>query len=206
MGGFNSIHSYGQKSYGVKRGRQSRGISVYYKQEHKTKICVVEKLDYGIIWLKLDTSLFLFNEDVVCVMFMYHRLLNDRNIDFQEEIEKGIEQHSLLGKTFITGDLNSRTAHLIDYIEIDPYLDSHDNVNNDQLFENDIPLRVNCGHLVDSNGRKLISLCKSTNHVIANGRLHKYKHGNYTVCSTRGLSFTDYLLLNVNDAQALSNF
>ena len=137
---------------------------------------------------------------------MYHRLLNDRNIYFQEEIEKGIEQHSLLGKTFITGDLNSRTAHLIDYIEIDPYLDSHDNVNNDQLFENDIPLRVNCGHLVDSNGRKLISLCKSRKHVIANGRLHKDEQGNFTFCSSRGLSVTEYWLLNVKEVQALSNF
>ena len=153
--------------------------------------------------MKLDNSLFVFN---VYVPPTSSNVLNDRNIDFYEEIEKCIEQYSLLGKPFITGDLNSRTAHLIDYIKTDPYLDSHDNVNNDQLFENDIPLRVYCDHVVDSNGRKLISLCKSTNHVIANGRLHKDKQGTYTFCSPRDLSVTDYLLLNVNDVQALCNF
>jgi len=41
------------------------------------------------------------------------------------------------------------TAHFIDHTELDPYLDSDDNVNNDQLFANDIPLRVNCNHVVD---------------------------------------------------------
>jgi len=69
----------------------------------------------------------LFNEDVfLCNVYVpptSSNVLNDRNIDFYEEIEKGIEQYSLLGKPFITGDLNSRTAHLIDYIKTDPYLD-----------------------------------------------------------------------------------
>ena len=39
--GFNSIHMYGQKSYGVKRGRQSGGLSIYSKQELKPKKCVM---------------------------------------------------------------------------------------------------------------------------------------------------------------------
>ena len=65
---------------------------------------------------------------------------------------------------------------------------------------------MNCHHVVDGNGRKLISLCKSTNHVIANGQLHTDTQGNYTFCSPRGLSVTDYWLLNINDVQALSKF
>ena len=88
--------------------------------------------------------MFLFNQDVyLCHVYIpptSSKVLNGRNIDLHEEIEKGIEQYSLLGKTCITGDLNSRTANLIDYTEIDPYLDQHDNVNNDQLFVNNIPL------------------------------------------------------------------
>ena len=66
----------------------------------------------------------MFNQDVyLCHVYIpptSSKVLKGRNIDLHEEKEKGIEQYSLLDNTFITGDLNSRTANLIDYTEIDP--------------------------------------------------------------------------------------
>ena len=50
------------------------------------------------------------------------------------------------------------------------------------------------------------SLCKSTNHMIVNGRLSNDKDGNFTFCSERGLSVTDYLLTNIFDIDSLKNF
>ena len=76
----------------------------------------------------------------------------DQSLTVMKKWKKGIYQYSLLAKTCITGDL---TAHFIDHTELDPYLDSDDNVNNDQLFANDIPLRVNCNHVVDIMGVNL---------------------------------------------------
>lgn len=74
------------------------------------------------------------------------------------------------------------------------------------IDETTCPIRNNCDHVVDINGKKLISMCKSTDHIIANGRLHGDKNGNYTFSSQRGLSVTDYLLLNKNDIISLHDF
>ena len=50
--------------------------------------------------MKLDNSLFVFNDDVfLCNVYVpptSSNILNDRNIDFYEEIEKGIEQNRTL--------------------------------------------------------------------------------------------------------------
>ena len=51
-----------------------------------------------------------------------------------------------------------------------------------------------------------ISMSKTTDHIIANGRLHSDKNGNYTFSSQRGLSVTDYLLLSKNDIISLHDF
>ena len=106
---------------------------------------------------------------------------------------------------YVTGNLNSRTGKFIDFLEFDKYLDNQDeySFHNDNLFT----MRSNSDHVVDYNGRKLISLCKSTGHIIANGRLHKDRNvGNYTFCSSRGLSVRDYLLLDASNVNTIHNF
>ena len=129
---------------------------------------------------------------------------------FIEEIEKGLEKFSRLGKTYVTGDLNSRTGQLSDFLDYDKYLDDifqTDDMEDDILnYVDNLSTRRNKDHVIDNNGKKLLSLCKSTNCIIANGRLFQDKEGNYTFCSQRGLSVTDYLLLNINDINAIQNF
>ena len=51
-----------------------------------------------------------------------------------EEIKNGIEKFSKVGKTYITGDVNSRTAHLLDILEFDKYLDVN---NDDKIYVDD---------------------------------------------------------------------
>ena len=134
----------------------------------------------------------------------------DKDFDFFEEIENGIEKFSKVGKTYITGDLNSRTAQLLDILEFDKYLD----VNNDDKLYNDdknaafffheeiLPIRHNKDHVIDINGRRLIA----TDHIITNGRLLNDRDGNYTFCSSRGLSITDYLLVNKFNINSITEF
>ena len=61
--------------------------------------------------------------------------------------------------------------------------------------------------MLDAHGIRLIELCKSTNLLIANGRLH---HDNsiceYTFISHNGISVVDDLLINYNDFQYITNF
>ena len=89
-----------------------------------------------------------------------------------------------------------------DILETDRFLDKNLN-DDDDNFDNLLIDEMNTGtiqnnddHVIESNGKKLISTCKATDHITANGRLYGDKYGSYTFCSQRGLSVTDYLLLN----------
>ena len=64
-----------------------------------------------------------------CIPPVCSTVLNDRDFDFFEEIEKGLEKYNVLGKTYVTGDLNSRTGQFSDVLDYDKYLDD--------IFEND---------------------------------------------------------------------
>ena len=215
--GFESYHVYGQKSTGVKKGRLSGGLSIYFRKELKNEISVIETNNFGIIWIKINHNLLSFNEDLYCCHTYIpppsSKVLIDKDFDFFEEIEKGIEKFSKLGKTFITGDFNSRTAQLSDILHFDKYLDDDDDDDDDHNDDdgnsvdfNNLSERRNKDLLIDNNGRKLISLCKSTDHIIANGRLHDDTDGNYTFISARGSSVTDYLIFNKHDINVIKDF
>ena len=100
---------------------------MYYRSIYKDQISIVETNDNGIIWLKINQTLFHFNEHVfICNLYIpptCSKVLQDRDFDFFEDIEIGLERYSEMGKTFIIGDFNSRTAQNVDILEFDKYLD-----------------------------------------------------------------------------------
>ena len=178
---------------------------------------LLKKNDFGIAWLKINNNIIDCDEDVfICfsnIPPVSSKVLQDQNFDFFEEIEKGLEKYSKMGKTYIVGDLNSRTAQESDILDFDIYLDNiqkDDDDDDDDDFLNDylnsIYSRNNKDHVIDKNGRKLLSLCKATDHIIANGRLHNDQNGEFTFCCKRGSSVTDYLLLNIFDIKTLKHF
>ena len=68
---------------------------------------MIEKNHFDIVWLKISQSIFPFNEDV----FIYYTYIAPiRFRFFFEETEKGLEKNSKIGKMYVVGDLNSRTA------------------------------------------------------------------------------------------------
>ena len=95
--GYDSAHIFGQKTPGVNKGRQSGGISVYFRKTLKQFITVIEQNKFGIIWLKIDKTLFKFNEDIyICHIYIppkSSKVLVDKDFDFFEEIEKNIEKY-----------------------------------------------------------------------------------------------------------------
>ena len=165
--------------------------------------------DYGKIWIKLSDELFQFSEDVyLCYVYIPptgSKVLKDKDFDFYEEIEKDLEKYSKMGKTYITGDFNARTATLPDILDFDAYLDP-ENDTQGEFDINSLPIRKNQDTTADSNGQKLISLCKSTCNIIANGRLFNDTQGHFTFSSMRGLSVTYYLLLNIFDLDSIHDF
>ena len=125
------------------------------------------------------------------------------NFDYWDELEKGVEQYSNLGKVFLTGDFNGRISNFSDILDFDRYLE-----NNDLFMDvSQIPPRTNKDNNLDSHGRKLLDLCKSTSFVVTNGRLgDDYNIGDVTYCSTKSVSTVDYLLVPITELSLIHTF
>lgn len=205
--GYTCEHIFGNKSAGAKKGRFSGGISIYYKNCFKDKIKVIEKNQSGVMWLKILKEVFSFDQDVyICVAYIPpsgSKVLRSQDLDLFEQLELDIIRYKRLGKVFLTGDFNSRTANESDCLDFDKYLDDED------IFLNDIILqpRVNSDHVLDTHGRHLLLLCQTSGLLIANGRSHEDCNvGGHTFISLNGMSTVDYLLANPFDIQCLSGF
>ena len=95
---------------------------------------------------------------------------------------------------FVFGDFNGRTKDLLDFIQHD---ELHEAVlDNLPTYSEDIllPTRTNSDQGVNDNGRRLLTLCKSTGIGIVNGRHPGGFSNDFTFCGPRGLSTFDYLL------------
>ena len=197
----------GNKSRNTTRGRHSGGFALYYKDYLKNYVSVVKKEQTGILWIKISEELFPFDQNVfMCNIYVPptdSKVFNSTNIDLYDQLEQDIIQFNDLGKVFVSGDLNGRTSNDIDYFEFDKYLDQN------ELFGHsfDIPVRVNQDRIIDYNGRHLLDICQLTGLLIANGRLfNDLSVGKYTFCGHHGQSTVDYLLLNFQDFETLSDF
>jgi len=206
--GFHSEHLLGNNAINTRKGRYSGGLSLYYKQTLNNHIKIVEKDQHGIMWVKLCKDLFDFQQDVyICNVYIppnNSNVIDTINFDFIEQIEVGIEKYKLLGKIFISGDLNCRTSNVSDNMDIDIYIDNDVNQQSSSVY---ITPRANRDHVIDTQGRRLIELCQTTSFVIGNGRLFKDRGiGNHTFHSVNGSSTVDYFLLNVNDFIHVTDF
>ena len=102
--------------------------------------------------------------------------------------------------------MNARVGNCnkCDYIVNDRLIQDIDG----EEYEPDKPIqRVLKDRVVDSHGRKLIELCKSSNIRIVNGRLYEDKGiGGFTFCNSLGSSVIDNVLTNNNNFDCISCF
>lgn len=154
--GYKCVHVYGNKAHGVKKGRYSGGVAVYFRDSLTEKLNVVETNDLGLIWIKLHRELFCFDEHVyICNAYIppiNSKVHNRSEVNFFDDIEKGVELYSKDGQVYICGDLNSRTGDLVDYLDPDNFLKI------DEMTEvyASIINRSNLDQVIDSNGHKLV--------------------------------------------------
>ena len=199
---------FASKSLGTTKGRYIGGISVYYRSELKDYVSVAEKNEYGLLWLKISREFLKSNVDTF-IGYLYARDKNSRiyrheDIDYFELLENDIAKYQNSGKVIVSGDFNGRTGCYCDFILYDQYIEVglHDSIR-----YKDIPTRVNRDHMTDTYGRRLLELCKTTNLLIANGRLGLDKDvGDFTFYGEKGCSVVDYLLLPLTDFETISNF
>jgi hypothetical protein len=126
--------------------------------------------------------------------------------DFFQKLETDIRKYRDKGDIFIAGDLNSRTGLLPDYIEdiqLDRYIDMPSDSSNQVISD---MVRLNCDKVVNPFGRKLLSLCKENEIVIANGRLEPGDCTYYGLHRNRPVSSTvDYILTGVPSLESIYN-
>ena len=135
--GYLSDHIYDNKSQNTNKGRFSGGVSIYYKHSLKNRIKILNKIEHEILWIKLDSDLFEFRENVhFCNVYNVPQtstVINQDNFDFFEQLESDIEVYKPLGKIFISGDMNSRTSNLSDELDFDHYLDNDESFMSDSI-------------------------------------------------------------------------
>lgn len=180
---------------------------MYCKNYLKPYVSVIDKNQYGILWIKILNDLFDFTDDLfICNTYILpagSSVIDQNDFDFFEKLEFDIEKYKPLGKIFVTGDMNARTGDLLDTLIFDKYLDYDDSYLSSFV---DIIPRANSDHVVDSHGRRLVDLCKTTSLLIGNGRLHTDQIGEFTFHSHNGSSTVDYILLGKDDFKCISNF
>ena len=112
------------------------------------------------------------------------------DVNFFDEIQVDVLQYKCKERNvIIMGDFNARTGENDDYVEIEGET-------------NDICHRSDCDKLVNTNGRLLLDMCKTTEMSIVNGRVGDDKGiGAFTCHTHNGRSLIDYCLI---DSLALS--
>lgn len=141
-------------------------------------------------WLKLCKIFFHLKKDVyLCLIYFAPKC----SVNLLEMIEKDInDKYSPKGDIIITGDLNARTASVLDYIINDTT--THIPINNDKYQVDQITeRRVSGDKIVDSRGKELIDLCIGNQLRILNGRCCDNTIGKYTCFKPKGSSVIDYL-------------
>ena len=178
---------------------------MYYKNELKNYIKVLETSCHGFIWLKIKGELFCFQEDVILGHVYFpgpnSKVLRQQgeDVDHFDLLENYILHYKNQGKLFISGDFNSRCgSENSDILCYDKYLDESD----DDLFT-DLPIRISKDHVLDAHGRNLLALCQTTDMCIANGRI---EGGEFTFSSHNGQSVVDYVLASFHDMHMINRF
>jgi hypothetical protein len=161
------------------RGRYSGGVCIVCKDTLITGVRVLEQNVNGVIWITLDKTFFNTDADTyMCVLYILPpgspTIVRDY-LDFFEILEDGIAKYENLRNVVICGDLNSRVGCLDDMLKTNDLRYCVDICDDNPFIDIncDIPTRSSEENVVNTYGRRLLNVCKSTGLVIGNGRLGK---------------------------------
>ena len=116
---------------------------------------------------------------------------NNNKTDYFQDLTDSLLKYSRHGNIIIAGDLNARTAHSeIDQNTNMPWVDEISPQENQLQIDS----RLSCDSIINNYGKKLVTICREHNLVIANGRIPGDRIGNYTCYANRGASVVDYFI------------
>ena len=186
----------------VKRGRDSGGIIIWYKEEMANYITPI-KFERSHLWLKINQNIINHPTDIIlCTAYIPPSDSPYCDEEIFPLLQEQICSFQAQGSVLICGDLNARTGSLPDYST---------ELGNIHVFGQNFPHnttnlpRSNSDPQVNKNGRDLLQLCQSLGLYIVNGRLRGDSLGRHTFCSPLGNSTVDYTITDM-DPFSLSAF
>ena len=211
---FYIIYSCRRKNKRAKR--DSGGIVVFIKNYLSDFIKTADNSDEDIIWLKVDRMYTNYEMDTfVCCAYISPKTSCRYAGDDRSKLDivrEGIIKYEEKGHVMLMGDLNCRTGTADDYISTDGSRNFVNGINNDSTTEIDDVIkncalsirksRVSQDKVVNEYGRELLTICKSNNMFIVNGRIGDMPDGSYTCHTSNGHSVVDYFIV---DAELIWN-
>ena len=195
-----SVKSLSHSSHEKCKHRIPGGFVMVVKNSIKKHVKIVKHNDHAL-WIKISNLINSPVENVyICAVYIPHEksVLRDQDNDEICSIQNDIEHFSSTGIIYPIGDWNSRVGDLIDFVK--------NNSSNSGISPAVEPRRLNIDKKVNHNGRKLISLCKTTGHKIQNGRINPSETNTFTCYRHNGQSAVDYLLSRKEDAYLIKQF
>ncbi len=208
--GYKEFNNY-RKHLHKKARRSSGGMIVYIRNTLLKYIRVVESICDHFMVLEITCPMgkptYLVFSYIIPKDTTYLCKTCDGN--YFETLTDLVIKYSNKGNVGVCGDLNSRTANLIDEpVELQVnLLDCPISDLEPPKWSESLPPRVSKDTSHNSNGIDLLSLCHSSGLRIMNGRCFKDKGiGDYTYSINNNKSVIDYLLLNEQLYNKLSDF
>ncbi|MCU7800877.1 MAG: reverse transcriptase family protein [gamma proteobacterium symbiont of Lucinoma myriamae] len=196
--------------------RKSGGIGVFVKSTIASYVTQIDSDSDFVMWFKLDKSAFNTDEDIyfgsVYVPPSVSRFNNPDEIAmFEVEISRMCICHKYV---HLMGDFNARTYNKTDFVDADDFFSKHFEYD-DELLEicniSDVldqlqlsRVRTTNDIVFNSEGNKLLDICKSNNLVILNGRCGDDK--SVGAMTFRNCSLIDYSIATYQSLFHVVNF
>ena len=187
-----------------KSGRYSGGISIFVKNDIREGVKIINSSSEGFIWIKLLKSFFGLSNDIfMCAVYIPPKGATRHDSgDYFEELSNHLVKYIDKGNIILLGDLNSRIGKEISNTNTN-------SVNSHSLIDNMLPQEVctkidsksSCDNIINNFGKKLLSICKAFDLIVANGRCPGDMIGNFTCHTKRGASVVDLIII---DSQILN--
>ena len=200
--------NFHRKFKSKKARRNSGGIVVYVRDYVSRGVKIISNRFDTLIWLKLEKSFFDIDDDIyLCGTYLWpdeSPAAKYYNVNLFDVLQEDIFYYDQIGTVLIAGDFNARTGSKPDFIVSDSTISEPD--ENDYLFDTACS-RASQDKTCNARGSQLLDICKSTDFLIANGRLgNDCEKGAFSYFSKQSCTTIDYLLLKADDFSMINQF
>ena len=191
--------------------RSSGGVIAYIKNDILRGVSSLQGCTEEAVWLKFHKDFLKISNDItICLCYIAPMNSSSRvqtDTDSFDNIILDIARLKALHPNavfMVCGDMNGRTGVSPDYVIND---NSHYLPLPDDYIEDSEILRANEDHMVNTQGRSVLEVCKICDLRIVNGRNGLDKDiGRYTCCTHNGRSTVDYVLCSSVYLESIINF